>query len=226
MARGNGRQNIVRDDADRDRLVEHLGRAAVRCSWQVFAFVIMSNHLHVVLKTPEPNLAKGMQGFLSAYANAWARRAHRQRARLPGPLPHRTDRSRELSLDGHTVCAVDRIGADGERATATRSARESRRVQGLSISQVSEIVCAEYGIELSELSRRGSRHPARAAMAYLARRHTAATNGELIEVLGVSRAESVPNLTRRFDSLLSSDPRVRSQFKRLEDKLTAGPPPE
>src|SRR5262249_20101402 len=74
MARGNGRQNIVRDGGDRDRLVEQLGRAAVRCSWQVFAFVIMSNHLHVVLKTPEPNLARYTQGFLSAYANAWARR--------------------------------------------------------------------------------------------------------------------------------------------------------
>ena len=74
MARGNGRQNIVRDAADRDRLAEQLGRAVVRCSWQVFAFVIRSNHLHVVLKTPEPNLARGMQGFLSAYANAWARR--------------------------------------------------------------------------------------------------------------------------------------------------------
>ena len=34
----------------------------------------MSNHLHVVLKTPEPNLSRGMQSFLSGYANAWSRR--------------------------------------------------------------------------------------------------------------------------------------------------------
>jgi REP-associated tyrosine transposase len=74
MARGNGRQDIVRDDNDRRRLQEDLGRAAVRCSWRLYAFVILSNHLHLVLKTPEPNLARGMQGFLSSYANAWARR--------------------------------------------------------------------------------------------------------------------------------------------------------
>jgi REP element-mobilizing transposase RayT len=74
MARGNGRQDIVCDDADRDRLLEHLGRAVSRCGWRVYGFVIMSNHLHVVLKTPQPNLAAGMQVFLSAYANAWARR--------------------------------------------------------------------------------------------------------------------------------------------------------
>jgi putative transposase len=60
MARGNGRQEIVCDDVDRDRLQEHLGRAAIRCSWRVYAFAIMSKHLHVVLKTPQPDLARGM----------------------------------------------------------------------------------------------------------------------------------------------------------------------
>ena len=74
MARGNGRQHIVRDDDDRLRLRDDLGLAVVRCGWRVYAFAIMSNHLHLVLKTPEPNLARGMQGFLSSYANAWARR--------------------------------------------------------------------------------------------------------------------------------------------------------
>jgi hypothetical protein len=33
MARGNGRQDIVRADVDHDRLVYHLGRAATRCTW-------------------------------------------------------------------------------------------------------------------------------------------------------------------------------------------------
>jgi site-specific recombinase XerD/REP element-mobilizing transposase RayT len=74
MARGNGRQDIVRDDSDRHRLEDFLGRAAVRCSWRVYAFALLSNHLHVVLKTPQPNLAQGMQMFLSSYANVWARR--------------------------------------------------------------------------------------------------------------------------------------------------------
>ena len=99
-------------------------------------------------------------------------------------------------------------------------------MQGLSISRVSEVVCAEYGIERSELSRRGSRNPARAAMAYLARRHTAATNGELTAILGVSRAESVPNLTRRFALWLSSDPRVGKQLRRLENQLIIARPAE
>ena len=68
MARGNGRQNIVRDDVDRDQLQEHLGKAALRCGWRVYAFAIMSNHLHIVLETPQPNLARGMQAFLKRVA--------------------------------------------------------------------------------------------------------------------------------------------------------------
>jgi REP element-mobilizing transposase RayT len=74
MARGNGRQDIVRDDQDRERLQDELARATVCAGWRVYAFVLLSNHLHIVLKTPQPNLSQGMQVFLSTYANAWARR--------------------------------------------------------------------------------------------------------------------------------------------------------
>jgi hypothetical protein len=42
----------------------------------------------------------------------------------------------------------------------------------------------------------------------------------LIEVLGVSRAESVPNLTRRFEAWLSTDSKVRKQLQRLDDALS------
>src|SRR5215218_4002481 len=68
MTRGNARQLIVRDDDDRRRLLADLERSVGRCGWELLAFVLMGNHLHLLLKTPRPNLARGMQGFLSAYA--------------------------------------------------------------------------------------------------------------------------------------------------------------
>jgi hypothetical protein len=40
--------------ADRDRPQQELGRSAARGAWSVYAFVILSNHLRVVLKTPQP----------------------------------------------------------------------------------------------------------------------------------------------------------------------------
>ena len=85
--------------------------------------------------------------------------------------------------------------------------------------RVSEVVCAFFEIERAELSLRGSRHPARAALAYLARGRTAATNVELAATLRISRAESVPNLTRRFGAWLATDPRVRKQLRHSKERL-------
>jgi hypothetical protein len=65
----------------------------------------------------------------------------------------------------------------------------------------------------------------RAASAYLARLRTAATNAGLAPVLGLSRAETVPNLTRRFASLLAQDARTRDQLRRLEERLDGPRPP-
>jgi putative transposase len=309
MARGNGRQHIVRDDVDRDRLQEHLGKAAVRCSWRVFAFAIMSNHLHIVLKTPQPNLARGMQAFLSGYANVWSRR-HRfsghvfqgryrtelvedetylwtvtryvhlnpVRGRLvehpaawswssyPG-YAHRGRRLEWVAYDEllaswggafggagpagayrryvtaglseppespweeayhgwvlGSAAFLDRVRAMVRGEPRRERRRESRLILGLPLSRISEVVCAYYEIERTELSRRGNRHPARAALAYLARRRTAATNAELAAVLGVSRAESVPNLTRRFGAWLETDARVREQLRGLEEELDGSRP--
>jgi putative transposase len=73
-ARGNARQDIVGDDDDRRRLLAALEQAVRRSGWVLYAFVFMTNHLHLVLKTPRANLATGMHLFLSSYATCWARR--------------------------------------------------------------------------------------------------------------------------------------------------------
>jgi putative transposase len=64
MPRGNARQDIVHDDDDRIRVPAELERTVHTFEWDVLAFAIMSNHLHLLLKTPRPILAKGMQAFL------------------------------------------------------------------------------------------------------------------------------------------------------------------
>jgi REP element-mobilizing transposase RayT len=51
MARGNARQVIVHD-ADRLRLLDDPGRSVDRAGWQRLAFVVLSNHLHLLVKTP------------------------------------------------------------------------------------------------------------------------------------------------------------------------------
>mgnify|MGYP001812934422 FL=1 len=76
MARGNGRQDIVRGDGDRERLTDGLEATVVRYGWELLSYVLMANHLHAFFRTPEPNLSRGMQYWLSGYANWWCKRRH------------------------------------------------------------------------------------------------------------------------------------------------------
>jgi hypothetical protein len=55
-SRGWERRVMVRNDADCQHWLELLDRLAVRCGWRVFAWVLMTNHFHLYLRTPEPNL--------------------------------------------------------------------------------------------------------------------------------------------------------------------------
>ncbi len=67
MARGDRREDIFKSDRDRELFLKTLGEAALRCGWRVHAWVLMSNHYHWVLETPEPNLVDGMKWFQNAY---------------------------------------------------------------------------------------------------------------------------------------------------------------
>ncbi len=61
MARGNCRQAIFKDEEDRRRFVQTLGEACVMTGWRVHAWVLLSNHYHLMIETPEANLVAGMQ---------------------------------------------------------------------------------------------------------------------------------------------------------------------
>jgi hypothetical protein len=56
-----------------------------------------------------------------------------------------------------------------------------------------------YGLEGAWLSRRGDPHLARPVAAWLCRREIEAPLRQLADWLGLSRTDSVPNLTRRLE---------------------------
>ena len=61
MARGNQGHAICRDDADRKRFLETLAEACEKTGWQVYAYVLIGNHYHLLVETPEGNLVAGMK---------------------------------------------------------------------------------------------------------------------------------------------------------------------
>jgi putative transposase len=67
MARGDRREPIVEDDADREDFLLTLGRACSKTGWRVHAWVLMTNHYHWLIETPEPNLVQGMKWFQNTF---------------------------------------------------------------------------------------------------------------------------------------------------------------
>ena len=77
MARGDGGKDVFESDKDRFAFTDLMAEAHGRFGWRVHAWVLMSNHFHLLLETPEPNLVAGMKWWLSGFSQAWNRRRSR-----------------------------------------------------------------------------------------------------------------------------------------------------
>ena len=74
MNRGDRREPIFRDDADRLRFLDTLAEACAKTGWRVHALCLMPNHFHLVVETPRRNLVAGMKWFLGTYTARFNRR--------------------------------------------------------------------------------------------------------------------------------------------------------
>jgi REP element-mobilizing transposase RayT len=305
MARGNARQKIVRDDADRHRLIDGLEQAVIRYAWELLCYAIMGNHLHLLVKTPRPNLGAGMQSFLSGYAiwagRRWRRLGHlfqgRYRAEMIEDESYYWTVSRYIHLNpvraglvrrpeqwgwssypgyrdvrrAQPFVAHDALLAAWQGGQGGRDARgayvrfveagladpppspfgeaiggwilgsdqfvarlrslagpivsnpplaEARQLAGLNPKRILAAVADFYGLEASSLSRRGDPHLARAVAAWLCHRYTEASLRELAASLGLSRADSVPNLTRRLEARLKASPRLADDLSEIMKRAT------
>ena len=77
LSRGNRQEAIFGDDTDRQVFLETLGQVCGRTGWRVHSYVLMSNHYHLLLETPQANLVAGMRWFQGTYTQRFNRR-HRQ----------------------------------------------------------------------------------------------------------------------------------------------------
>jgi putative transposase len=82
-SRGNRRESIFEDDRDREHFLALLEETTRRYGWVISAFVLMTNHFHLLLTTPQPNLSGGMKWLNASYA-AWYNRRHAKVGHLFG----------------------------------------------------------------------------------------------------------------------------------------------
>lgn len=75
--RGNEKRDIFRDAEDRRDLLGVVARVVTVCRWRIHAYVLMGNHYHLLLETPEPNLSWGMRQLNGTYSQRFNRRHDR-----------------------------------------------------------------------------------------------------------------------------------------------------
>lgn len=76
-SRGDRREAIFEDDADRETFLEILGQVIEGWNWLCHAYCLMTNHYHLVIETPDANLSKGMRQLNGVYTQASNRRHQR-----------------------------------------------------------------------------------------------------------------------------------------------------
>jgi REP element-mobilizing transposase RayT len=74
-SRGDGREDIYLSDADRSAWLDVLGQVCARFNWVCHAWCQMTNHYHILIETPEANLAQGMRQLNGVYTQ-YFNRAH------------------------------------------------------------------------------------------------------------------------------------------------------
>jgi REP element-mobilizing transposase RayT len=80
-ARGNERRAIFRDDTDRQHFLDRLAELPDRFGARLHAYVLMPNHYHLLVETPEANLSRLGQ-WLNVSYSVWFNRRHRRSGHL------------------------------------------------------------------------------------------------------------------------------------------------
>ncbi|MDP0496319.1 MAG: transposase [Verrucomicrobiota bacterium JB024] len=73
LNRGNYRKDLFTVGESGGWFVRALQEASEQCGWRVHAYVVMSNHYHLVVETPEPNLVDGMHWLQTTFSSRFNR---------------------------------------------------------------------------------------------------------------------------------------------------------
>ena len=76
-SRGNERKRIVRDNEDRRKFIQVLKDMIEQYQVLCHAWVLMDNHYHLLLETPQANLSRAIRHLNGVYTQAFNRRHYR-----------------------------------------------------------------------------------------------------------------------------------------------------
>ena len=138
MARGLERRVIFADEREHGHFLELLETMVKRYGVRVHAYVLMENHYHLLLETPQGNLSRAMQ-WLNVSYGVWV---NRRRGRV-GPLFQ--GRFRDVPVDGDGAWALltsEYLHLNPVRVKGLGLDKRGRKGEGMGIAPSLELVQA------------------------------------------------------------------------------------
>jgi len=77
MHRGNAKSNIFLSDRDREKFFEYLDSSVERFELKIHTYCLMTNHYHLIVETPQPNLSQAIKWINVSYAAYFNRKRQR-----------------------------------------------------------------------------------------------------------------------------------------------------
>lgn len=144
MIRGNERKDIFFDDDDRDRFLYTLHKMKEDGNYHIFAYCLMNNHVHLLMKEGKDNIQRTMKRICVSYVyyfnNKYQRIGHLFQDRF---------RSEEVKTDSHILAAARYIHNNPVKAGMVK------RVNHYKWSSYTDYVnkngCGEGFVEISYL---------------------------------------------------------------------------
>jgi len=118
---GNAGTEVFVDDTDRLHFLETLGAVVERFGWLCHAYCLMTNHYHLLVETPHPNLSRGMQHLNGVYTQ-WFNRRHSR----AGHLVQGRFKSIVVEKESYLLELARYVVLNPVRARMVRSARDWR----------------------------------------------------------------------------------------------------
>lgn len=117
--RGHDGAALFREDADRRDFLGLLSLVATRRRWLVLAYCLMGNHVHLIVRTPEPDLSAGMAYLTGLYAQYFNERHHRRGTPFQGRF-----RGFVIERDGHLEEALRYVVLNPVKARLVKAPEE------------------------------------------------------------------------------------------------------
>ena len=119
MLRGINRQQIFEDTEDRERFIETLFNYKEICGYSIYAYCLMGNHIHILIKEGQENLTQVFKRIAGSYVYWYNWKYHRC-----GHLFQDRFKSEPVEDDGYLLTVLRYIHQNPVKAKLCKKAEE------------------------------------------------------------------------------------------------------